>query len=237
MGIGSEFDFTGERFVPGRSGKKIELDHMERYIFAQQYAKGKKILDIACGSGYAANIFLDSGAKEYTGVDISKHSIQYAKKHYSSDSASFIVGDICNFNTKETFDLIVCFETIEHVECYSKALKNLSSMLSDNGVLLISSPNRKVTSPRALSIQDTPKNPYHTQEFLIDELKEELLSAGFKIKEKSVYGQRQRWLYDNKLFHYFVRLTRFPDFFAYVSSPKIRRVKGLTPRYFIIVAR
>ena len=52
--------FSGERFVPGNSGKRIAADHYERYRFACSYVKKKRVLDIACGSGYAATMLLDA---------------------------------------------------------------------------------------------------------------------------------------------------------------------------------
>ena len=54
--------FTGEYFVPGASGERIEADHMERYRFASRYAGEKAVLDIACGTGYAAPLFIEAGA-------------------------------------------------------------------------------------------------------------------------------------------------------------------------------
>ena len=47
----NELNFTGEYFIPGKSGERIEADHLERYRFACKYAKGKSVLDIACGVG------------------------------------------------------------------------------------------------------------------------------------------------------------------------------------------
>ncbi|MDZ7625500.1 MAG: class I SAM-dependent methyltransferase [Ignavibacteriaceae bacterium] len=78
-------NFTGEYFIPGKSGERIEADHLERYHFACRYAKGKAVLDIACGVGYSDAMFIEAGAVSYDGVDINEKIIQYAKNNYSSE--------------------------------------------------------------------------------------------------------------------------------------------------------
>ncbi len=71
-------DFTGERFVPGVDSGILEAEHVQRYIFAGEYAKGKSVLDIACGTGYGSSILNKAGATIVTGVDISNEAIEFA---------------------------------------------------------------------------------------------------------------------------------------------------------------
>ncbi len=163
---GNNLNFTGEYFIPGKSGDRIEADHLERYRFACKYAKGKSVLDIACGVGYSGPKFIEAGAVNYDGVDINENLIEYAKNNYSSESINYLVGDICKFSNNKMYDLITCYETIEHVKNYEDAIKNLHSLLKPGGLLLISSPNRTVTSPNALTLNDKPSNEFHTQEFI-----------------------------------------------------------------------
>lgn len=233
----TSISFSGERFVPGNSGRRIEADHIERYLFATAYVKDKKVLDIACGVGYGSTLLRQAGANKYVGVDICNESIRYANQVYSTENTSFIVNSICSYKPPESFDVIVCFETIEHVDCYKPAISNLYSILKPGGLLIISSPNRVVTSPKARYKEDKPSNIFHTQEFTPNELMELLVENGFQVKNEDVFGQRQRWLYNNKTIQALVRLTRFPDIFAFISSPKLKPVVKLTPRYFVIVAR
>jgi SAM-dependent methyltransferase len=229
--------FTGERFLPGQSGRRIEADHLARYHFACQYVRDKKVLDIACGTGYAAPLLIGAGATRYKGVDISEESVQHAKGLYGSERSSFVVGDICKFDSIEPYDVIVSFETVEHVKCYRSALSNFFRILEPGGLLLISSPNRTITSPRVLNFNDKPANKFHTQEFTSSELLEELLAAGFDASAEDVFGQRQRWLYNCSYIQSLVRVTRFPDVFAFITSAEVTPVKNKSPRYFVVVAK
>jgi len=234
--LGGKIPFSGERFLPGAFGKRMEADHFERYRFSAAYVKGKKVLDIACGVGYGAPLLIEAGASDYTGVDLSEETILNAKRKFSSKKASFSVGDICTFRSSEKYDVITCFETIEHINGYRQALKCLFVALRPGGVLLISSPNRLITSRNARTLSDQPTNKFHTQEFTPSELTKELKQAGFEVKG-SIFGQRQRWLYGNRFIQAIVRFIDFPDIFAYLSSAKVTPVKHLTPRYFLLVAQ
>ena len=227
-------DFTGEFFVPGKSGERIEADHMERYRFACKFAQGKSILDIACGVGYSAPMLIKAGATSYDGVDLSEKLVRYANHTYGSDCVNFFVGDICTYNNGKTYDMITCYETIEHVKGYESAIRNLYNLLNQDGVLLISSPNRLITSPRALSIYDKPGNKFHSQEFTPEELLQILHNSGFVASKADIYGQRQRRVYSNRFMRKIVRFV-FGDPKTN-TSPKVTPVKDKIPRYFIIVA-
>jgi SAM-dependent methyltransferase len=186
-------EFTGEYFIPGESGERIEADHMERYKFASRYARGKSVLDIACGVGYSAPILVGGGAISYDGVDINEELTAYANQHFGTTAIRYHTGDIRTFGIGSQYDLITCFETIEHVQDYKSALMNLHRLLKDGGLLLISSPNRKITSPGCHSLSDEPANKFHTQEFIPEELLSALRDAGFSAGASGVFGQRQRF--------------------------------------------
>jgi 2-polyprenyl-3-methyl-5-hydroxy-6-metoxy-1,4-benzoquinol methylase len=226
-------NFTGEYFVPGNSGERIEADHMARYRFASKYVKGKSVLDIACGVGYAAPILIEAGAKSYLGADIQKPLIDYATKIYGSDLATYEYQDITKLNVIEGYDIITCFETIEHVTEYKLTIENLFRALKPSGTLLISSPNRTITSPNSSRLQDKPDNEHHTQEFIPSELIEELRSAGFIATYDQIYGQRQRLHFTNRFARKLIKILR-PDA---RTSPEVSRIRwNMTPRYFVICA-
>lgn len=188
-----EMKFTGERVVEGSTLKRIWIDHEERYKFASRYVSGAKVVDMACGTGYGSHILRGSGAEKVVGVDISRETIEHAQNKYKMEGLEFEVGNIQHPNLpKNYFDVAVCFETIEHVPNQEKALIALRSVLKPMGMLIISSPNRKLTSPRK-SINDQPDNPFHVKEYATEEFIS-ALEPHFKVLE--IYGQRSI----NKLF-------------------------------------
>ena len=84
------------------------------------------------------------------------------------------------------FDVVTCFETIEHVDSQEKAFMELQRVLKPGGLLIVSSPNRTITSPNK-SVNDPPDNPFHTKEYATGEFIS-ALEGHFCILD--VYGQR-----------------------------------------------
>lgn len=173
--------------IKGITPERIWSDHVSRDTFAANYVQNKRVLDIACGSGYGSKILKRSGAFIVTGIDISQSTIDYAKNKYTDDGLKFILGDILHIDFPDnSFDMVVCFETIEHINDYNKALSEIKRVLNGSGLLIISSPNRRLTSP-GKSINEPPNNKYHYIEFSKEEFTS-LLSEYFRIM--GLYGQR-----------------------------------------------
>lgn len=177
--------FTGEQFVPGITKQRLVDEHVDRYEFASQFAKNKKVLDIACGTGYGSDLLSES-AESVIGVDVSEKSIEYAKSRFKKENTEFIEAPAqSDLFPGNSFDLIVSFETIEHLNEVARAayLSNLRRWLKRDGLLILSTPNKKIVSP----FRDKPINQFHVLEFSCQELAGEL-SPYFKIQK--IYGQR-----------------------------------------------
>ena len=156
--------FTGERLVPFDEicGPETEIykEHITRYEFAHRFIKtGDTVLDIACGSGYGTKLLANVKNSHIYGCDISKDAIEYAEKHYHGNNIIYEIQNISKLKYSDNFfDCIVCFETIEHVPDYEKAIKEFTRVLKKNGILIISTPNKDVT-------QNYEENEFHYHEF------------------------------------------------------------------------
>jgi 2-polyprenyl-3-methyl-5-hydroxy-6-metoxy-1,4-benzoquinol methylase len=105
--------------------------------------QGKTALDVGCAYGYAVGILKKLGYDTY-GVDISKYSLQKAKKFFSAD---FLVCDVQKglpFR-EDVFDLVTCFGVIEHLAHPLLAIKNMFA--SCKGMIICTTPNRIVEKP------------------------------------------------------------------------------------------
>lgn len=182
-------EFTGERVVQGKVPDHLWADHVNRYTFASKYVEGKRVLDIACGSGYGSLILQVQGkAEKVIGVDLSPEAVIHARNEHKEASVDFFGGTIENIASLEAqFDVVVSFETIEHVTNCEGTLAEIHRVLRPGGMLIISTPNRKLSSP-GKSISDPPDNPFHLIEYTKDEFTS-LLSDYFEVIQ--VYGQRK----------------------------------------------
>jgi SAM-dependent methyltransferase len=157
-------DFSLERIIPDQLDVQDSFDqatlqlHTERYQFAIQNGQAGNVLDIACGTGYGsyqimqADKFLNSLV---TGVDIDEEAITYAKKRYGHPSIRFVCADALLYSDQQGFDTIVSLETIEHLKDPISFVKNLYSLLKNEGVIIISAP----VTP------STDGNPHHLSDF------------------------------------------------------------------------
>lgn len=161
----------GERLVPDMlsedsTSQKILNLNIQNYQIAARYVQGKQVLDIACGSGYGSQILSSAGADLVVGVDICSDTIQYAQERYSDSRIEFICSDADQFKWSNLFDVIVSFETIEHLQKPKEFLQKIHSLLVPDGTFLISLP---LGETRHI-------DPYHlhafTQNQIVDMLKE-----------------------------------------------------------------
>lgn len=162
--------FSLERIVPDTEycgpHTKIYLEHSARYEFTRKFVAGKKVLDVACGTGYGSKILHNCGASEVYGGDISKEAIIYAQKKFSNSFINFHVVDVSRLPFPEnSFDCVISFETIEHITKYKEVIKDFHRILKKNGLLIISTPNKDITSKGS----DKAENIFHVKEFTKEE--------------------------------------------------------------------
>ena len=144
----SDLEFTGERFIPGERGP-IWIEHWHRYHFAAPWARGKRVLDIACGEGYGTAL-LAREAREAIGVDISEAAVAHASGTYAGvANLRYLRGSATAIPLPDaSIDFAVSFETIEHLEGHEAFLAELARVLTPEGVLLLSSPDKAEYSDR-----------------------------------------------------------------------------------------
>ena len=137
-------DFTGERFVP-ECVREIWYEHWHRYVFAREFARDKRVLDAACGEGYGSNL-LAAQARSVLGVDIADAAIAHARQRYATQlNLRFEQGDCTVLAPGNAqFDLVVSFETLEHVAAQEALIAGFARVLTDDGVLIVSSPDKRV---------------------------------------------------------------------------------------------
>jgi 2-polyprenyl-3-methyl-5-hydroxy-6-metoxy-1,4-benzoquinol methylase len=104
---------------------------------------GKKALDVGCAYGYASEVLATFGY-ETCSVDVSKWGIRQAKVR--ADGGLLI----CDAQTRlpfktECFDLVTCFDVLEHLRSPEKAIQNM--LQSCRGSLICTTPNRRVEKP------------------------------------------------------------------------------------------
>jgi SAM-dependent methyltransferase len=162
----ADLAFTGERFLPDCQGE-IWLEHWHRYHFAASLARDRRVLDVASGEGYGSAL-LALTAREVVGVDAAADAVVHAKSEYKDrPNLRFVTADCAHLPFPDAaFDLVVSFETIEHITAQREFLAEVRRVLAPSGLLLLSSPNKaEYTDRRGYA------NPFHVAELYRDELR------------------------------------------------------------------
>jgi len=167
-------EFTGERVIPGEVDIDLLNEHMARYTFAARLARGKRVLDAGCGAGYGS-AELARSAERVVGIDRAADAIEYAREHYGAHNISFEEAS-CEAlpHADGSFELVVAFEVIEHLEDWRGFLREAHRVLAPNGQLVVSTPNRLYyTESRGAD----GANPFHVHEFDFAEFRAELTAV------------------------------------------------------------
>jgi len=172
--------------------RSVYRQHLIRYRFAAQNIGGigdKRVLDVPCGIGYGSD-YLARHARWSTGIDISSQAIAAGIGKYLTgetrpltQNLSLLVMDAQAMQFPDAiFDAAVSFEGLEHVPDPKKMLSEISRVLKDDGVLVLSTPNKKMSKQK----RGKPQNPFHLQEYTREEL-EDMLGEHFS--DVKFYGQ------------------------------------------------
>ncbi|MEQ1509735.1 MAG: bifunctional 2-polyprenyl-6-hydroxyphenol methylase/3-demethylubiquinol 3-O-methyltransferase UbiG [Sphingopyxis sp.] len=121
------------------------LDHALRRPLA-----GKRALDIGCGAGLLAEPLARLGA-DVTGVDAAADNVAVARAHADGQGLAIAyahgdIGDAAFAAPLGQFDLITSMEVIEHVADPAAFIAALAARMADDGLLILSTPNRTAAS-------------------------------------------------------------------------------------------
>ncbi len=169
----TQLTFTGERYVPGEGGD-VRQEHLHRYAFATSFIADRDVLDVACGEGYGS-AWLAASARWVVGVDRAGDAIEHAQRLYAArEQVAFLQADALALPVaSQSVDVVVSFETLEHVDLQSTMLAEIRRVLRPEGLLILSTPNKAVYPDRS-----GHQNPWHVRELYFEQL-DQLLHAHF----------------------------------------------------------
>lgn len=149
-------EITSERIL---SDNPIHQRLFKAYVAADDYVWGD-VLEVGCGEGRGVELLIKK-ASSFTAVDKIEEALQKLRAQFPS--GKFIQMDLPPFHglPDNSFDCVVSFQVIEHIQNDSFYLKEIHRVLKPGGIALITTPNRKMSLSR---------NPWHIREYLSSEL-------------------------------------------------------------------
>lgn len=155
--------FTGERILPGGKFNVTYQESLFAYEFTGRRAAGKRVLDVGSGEGYGV-AYLAERADRVVGLDPHRETVEAAAAKYARPNIQFVHGTLDRPAAEiagESFEIVCCFQTIEHVWQQDEFLERLKRLATPGGEVIITTPNKG---------RFPGFNPYHVRELTADEL-------------------------------------------------------------------
>ncbi len=194
----STTEITSDEIV---SDNPIHQRLLFAYHQATQYVK-EEALEVGCGVGRGIELLLPFCAT-YTGIDKNEKLLAQLQNTYPT--GRFIhqnVPPLSGIHTG-TYDWVVAFQVIEHIENDDLFVKELQRVLKPKGKLIITTPNRL----RSLS-----RNPWHVREYVDTELKALMLKHFTSVETFGVQGNEKVEAYMEQNRKSVEKITRYDIF-------------------------
>ncbi|MEP7171454.1 MAG: class I SAM-dependent methyltransferase [Bacteroidota bacterium] len=106
----------------------------------KKFSSGKNLnmLEVGCGTGFVLSGLKKNKNIKLTGSEIYLDGLKFAKEN--NPEVDFFQIDICNVSFQNKYDIIGCFDVLEHIERDEAALKNIHASLKKDGLFLVSVP-------------------------------------------------------------------------------------------------
>lgn len=178
-------------YAPQYDEKKAFLDSFENNILGRffQELKGKKVLDVGCGTGRTISDLKKAGAN-VVGVDPSEEMLKIAKKKFSS--VEMFAGEIENLPFEdESFDVVVTLFVIAHLKTLDKAFQEIYRVLKPGGVFIVSNINQKKAPVLKMGREEFVIDSfYHMPKHVVEVLEENWL----KVEQEEFVYEDDVWI-------------------------------------------
>jgi len=178
------------------------------YVVAQAYVHGN-VLEVGCGEGRGVSLLMEK-ASSFTAVDKIEEALKILRERFPQ--GKFVSMNIPPLGglTDNTYDCVVSFQVIEHIQNDTLYLKEIHRVLKPGGIALFTTPNRKLSLSR---------NPWHIREYLAAELKQLAQGIFSHVDMKGITGNEKVMAYYEQNKKSVERITRWDIFNLQYNLP------------------
>lgn len=140
-----QFDLRGVGDYTMSEEENLKILQKGGQIFLELYKREKidlpaiSMLDVGCGTGFYADVFLKAGGLRYNGIDIVDTLFEGLRKKFPA--FTFQQLDVSTGQITGSYDLIIMMDVAQHITDEDKfrfAMENIKAHLNKIGVIIIS---------------------------------------------------------------------------------------------------
>ena len=138
----NETFFAGYKKIRDNEANANNLFEIPALFSMMRDFKGKKVLDLGCGFGEHCRQFVNCGAEKVVGIDISEKMLEVARVENCDPKITYLnmpMEDIAEL--QDTFDIVISSLAFHYVEDFEGVIKNIYSLLKENGIFIFSQEN------------------------------------------------------------------------------------------------
>ncbi len=180
------------------SDNPIHQRLLKPYIVAKDYVKGN-MLELGCGEGRGVKELMPLVDK-YTALDKIGEIVEKLQSENPEGIFTQAVFPPFNDLKDNSFDSIVTFQVIEHIQDDELFLKEMARVLKPGGMALLTTPNIKLTLTR---------NPWHIREYTAEQLTRLAEKYFPKVEMKGIAGSEKVMDYHERNRASVRKITRF----------------------------
>lgn len=140
------------------------------------------VLEVGSGKGYVLN-YLTNGGFDVVGVEVSEEAVKYTQNNYNNSKIFLYDGKNLPFDSS-TFNTVLSFDVIEHIETVKFHLLEVYRVLKTNGIYAFQTPNILTNLPKEIVFRGGIKKArdFHPSVQSYFSLKNLLTNCGFNFR-------------------------------------------------------
>ncbi|MFZ1548929.1 MAG: class I SAM-dependent methyltransferase, partial [Microgenomates group bacterium] len=132
-------DLSTQQLTLATSDYDLRITNLARFILKKLPIKQGSFIDVGAGNGLFLKFFKDRGF-EVEGIELEKDQVHEMRKDFKLKDVKISQGDITNLHGKESYDVVIASDVIEHIQNDEVALTNLFTFVKKGGYLVLTVP-------------------------------------------------------------------------------------------------